>query len=258
VAVTLTNSLEGVTPSGTVLTAGAGGNTGGASGNFFDVVNIGTGATNASDSAQAAHGSLSLKLATGSTAGTVYVTWSTSLTSTTLTVVYQRISLFATANPAANSRLLYWGNSGATIAASLRLNTAGTLAFQNSANSVILTSTATIPLNAWCRIEAMCNSATGVAEFKLFNTPDSATPTETQTSTSGQSLSTDCGLVRIGQSGGAQANYGPYWLDDLGASDTAYLGPAVVPALLPQQIRMRRPALVTRLGAAHKGAIYGR
>src|SRR5215471_11963445 len=241
-AVSLVNSAEGITPSGTVLTQGSGGNTGGVSGNFFDVVNIGTGATNASDSAHSAHGSLSVQIATGATTATAYDTWSTSLTATTLTAVWARFYFYCTAVPAANSRVIAWANSAAAIAASIRYNTAGTLTYQNSANAAItgMTSVTTLPLNAWCRIEALCNSSTGVAELKIFNIPDSVVATETLTSTSGQSLNTDCGILRFGQSGGAQANYGPYWFDDFGASDTAYLGPAFyrqTPRPLPQPIR---------------------
>ena len=258
-ATTLTNSLEGVTPSGTTLTAGAGGNTGTAPDSFFDTVNIGTGATNASDSAQAAHGSLSLKIATGATAATSYVAWAASFP--TVTIAWYRLYMFLAAYPTAgNPRFIGAQNSTAAIIGSVRLNNnTGTISVQNSANTVItgMTTTNAVPLNAWCRIEGYFNATAGVAEINLFLAPDSATATETLTSAGGQSLGANVAQFRFGQSGGATANYGPHWYDDLGISDTAYLGPAV-PAggLLPQQISIRRPAVPA--GRAAHAAVYGR
>jgi hypothetical protein len=257
VAVTLTNSLEGVTPSGTALTAGSGGNTGGASGNFLDTVNIGSGATLASDSAQAAHGGLSLKIATGATAAVSHCAWTTSLAGSAITLAYFRTYLFLSAiQSAGNFRLVSCLNFAGTIAGACVLRpTTGFISMQNSANTVITTSTTAAPTNAWFRIEGFLNSATGVCEHKIFLTMDSATPTETVTSTSGQSLGTDVSQFRFGQGGGTTANYGPMWYDDLGASDTAYVGPAVMPRI-PQQLRQRVPALTP--AAAHARATYGR
>ena len=256
-AVTLTNSAEGITPSGTALTAGSGGNTGAASGNFFDTVSIGSGATLASDSAQAAHGSLSVKIATSATAAVCYCTWTTSLTASTLTLVYFRVYLFITAiQSAGNFRLVSCLSSAAVISGACVLRpTTGLISMQNSANTVITTSTNAAPLSAWFRLEGYFNSATGQCEHKIFLTPDSATPTETVTSTTGQSLGTDVSQFRFGQGGGSTANYGPFWFDDFGASDTAYLGPAVG-GLIPQQLRRRVPVLTP--AAARARAIYGR
>ena len=59
----LTNTFEGGT-SGTTITQSVNGNSGGASGNFFDTVSIGGGATDAADNTHAAHGTLSAKIAT--------------------------------------------------------------------------------------------------------------------------------------------------------------------------------------------------
>jgi len=260
VAVTLTNSAEGITPSGTTLTAGAGGNTGGASGNFLDAVNIGTAATLASDSSTAAHGSLSIKCATAATAGTCYFTWAASLASVAISQSWYRwyFNVGAAYPTAGNPRVLGCLNTANALSGSVRVNnTTGTLTVQNSANAVItgMTTTNAVPLNSWCRIEGYFNSATGVAELKLFLSMDSATATETLTSAGAQSLGTDVSQYRFGQSGGATANYGPFWWDDLGASDTAYVGSALPPALLlPQRLQLRRPPSRSR----YVPAAYGR
>ena len=247
-AVTLTNSFEGVTPSGTTLTAGAGGNTGGASGSFFDVVNIGTGVTVASDSAQKVRGSLSYKYATGATSASGYVGWGTSLTATTIPVSYTRFYFYAgAAYPASgNFRIMAWFNSAGTICASLRLSNTGVLTMANSANAAItgMSSTTVIPLNAWCRIEGYCNSGTGACEQQLYvgANLEGSTADDLKNATA-QSLLADASAQRFGGSGNAQINAGPWWYDDLGASDTAYLGSAAAPAgRLPQQERIRIPA----------------
>ena len=85
----LWNSFEGIS-SGTTLTQGSGGNTGGISGNFFDAIAIAAGGTLAADSTWSAHGSKSLKVATGSTAGNSTANWGTSLTSSSVPSVYFR------------------------------------------------------------------------------------------------------------------------------------------------------------------------
>lgn len=257
-AVTLTQSAEGVTPSGTTLTAGAGGNTGGVSGNFFDTVNIGTGCAVVSDSAHAAHGSLSVHFTSPATAATAWAGWSTSLTAGTITLTYLRFYQFLTAYPASGTwRIGGWFNSTGTICGSLRVSTTGILTMANSANTAItgMASTVAIPLNAWCRVEAFCNSGTGACEQQLFTTnPDGTTADDIKNATA-QSLLADCGQVRFGMAGSPIANYSA-WQDDFGASDTAYVGPAVSPVLLPQQLRRRVPALTP--AAARARATYGR
>lgn len=230
-AVTLTNSAEGITPSGTTLTAGSGGNSGGSSGSFFDVVTIGSGATVASDSTHAMHGSLGIKTQTGATAATAYFGWTTSLGGSSVTQSWFRFYLYITAiQSSGNFRLASCLNASNAISGAVVLRpTTGLISMQNSSNAVItgMTTTNAVPLNQWVRVEGYFNSATGQGEIKLFLTPDSATPTETITSATGQALGTDVSSYRFGQGGGNTANYGPFWFDDVGASDTAYLGPAV-------------------------------
>ena len=231
-AVTLTNSFEGVTPSGTTLTAGSGGNTGGTSGSYFDNVTIGTGATAASDSTHAAHGSLSCKLATGGTAAQAFVFWSTQLTGSSVATAWVRIYLYLTAYPASGAwRLCQW-NAGGTLAAALQVNSTGTVRSINTSSATILTSALTLPLNQWNRIEAFCtgSASAGQVEFRLYTTsPDEALGSydEIQTSSTTQNTAGAITQVRFGQAAGALASYGPLWMDDVGASDTAYLGPSV-------------------------------
>lgn len=226
----LTNSFEGGT-NGTTLTTG---NTGGASGNAFDAVNIGTGAANTFDNAQAAHGTLSNKVSTTATVSSCYDEWNTSMG--TLSQVWFRGYYYFTANPAATVRLWSCLVTSTTCAA-VRVTTTGTLQFTNTGGTVILTSTATVPLNQWFRVEGfVIGSATvGQMEMKLFKTADSSTPDETDTSTAVQNTSGSPNTYRFGVTS-ALANAGPYWMDDLGLSDSGYIGPAVAAAASVQPL----------------------
>jgi hypothetical protein len=222
----LTNSVEGVTPSGTTLTQGAGGNTGGTSGSFFDTITTGTGVTLASDSTQAAHGSLSAKFATGGTSASAWVQWDTSMG--TQTTVWFRLYLYFTANPAANIKLFQALNVS-TQAGDFQINTSGKIDHVAGTGSTPTnTGSVAIALNQWVRLEGfITTSATvGQLEHKLFNTMDSTSPDETLTDAASGNTNTAVTKSRIGIPVAA-SSVGPFWLDDFGLSSTGYIGPAV-------------------------------
>jgi len=230
----LSNSFEGVTPSGTTVTTG---NSGGASGNAFDGVTIGTGATVASDSAHAAHGSLGCQIATGATSAQAFCGWTTSMGTQAQT--WFRMYLYLTANPAA-SIVVFRAVSGGSQAGGMRITTAGKIAMINGAGTNIVTTVTAIPLNAWFRAEGfIIGSATaGQLEAKLFLTPDAAAADETVTSTAAQNTTGSMDTYEFGV-GTSTANAGPFWEDDLGLSNTGYMGPSVValatvPVVSPQ------------------------
>jgi hypothetical protein len=226
-----TNSFEGGT-NGTTLTAGAGGNTGGTSGNFFDTVTIVASGTNIFDNTHAAHGTLANKLATGATAGTNFDAWDTSFGSA-VGQVWFRQYLYLTANPGASFRS--WSAFSAPAGsqnAGLQINTGGTLTFQDANGTAItgMTTTETIPLNQWCRIEGfVIGSATvGQVELKIFfgANPDATTPTNTYTSAATVNTRGNMGSWRYGINT-SRANVVAWWQDDLGLSNTGYVGPVV-------------------------------
>ncbi len=221
----LTCSFEGITPSGTTVTTG---NSGGFSGNAFDVVTIGTGATLASDSTHAANGALGCQMATGVTAAAVNVQWTTSLG--TVSQAWFRIYLYLTANPAAALRLIFANNSG-TRCANLQVTTGGKLQWLNTSGSSITGATTanSVPLNAWCRIEGfVLGSATaGQVETRLFTTVNGTNPLEIVTSAPAQNTAGSMNGVIFGPNN-TNSNVGPFWVDDLGLSTTGYIGPAQV------------------------------
>ena len=218
----LVNTFEGGTNSATVTAAGSGG----ASGNAFDTVTIGSGATDAFDSTHAAHGTLSCKIATGSSA-TVFNTWSSSLTSVSIPQVWFRLYLYFTANPGAQHRVLA-ATAGASNAASVQVTTGGKLVVANASGSAVFTTSTSIPLNAWFRVEGfITGSATaGQVSLNLYTAADGLIPAETFTSAATQNTSGKITDVRYGVSA-AVASVGPYWMDDIGISATGPLGPAL-------------------------------
>jgi len=216
----LTQPFEGGVAGSQVSTANPG-----TLGAVFEFVpTLTSGQTLILDTAQAAHGSQSMKVATGATSATAYADWRASFAWASQT--WFRCYVYFTANPASAvaGDVVTFLQTG-TLCGRIRISTAGKVTFLDSAGTIQLTSTASINLNGWSRIEGfLIGSATvGQLEFKLFNTMDSTTATETQTS--GSTLNT-FGVPNYGRWGLAQSvsNGGPLWLDDIGLSATGYIG----------------------------------
>lgn len=222
----LVNTFEGGTSGSALATASSGG----ASGNAFDLVVTGSGATNAYDSSQEAHGFLSCKMATGASA-VVYEQWTTSMGSQAQ--AWFRLYLYFTANPTNQHRVLEFVSAG-TGAGGVLLTTTGRFQMLNSAGTTITTTASTIPLNAWFRIEGfILGSATvGQTELKFFKSPDAIVPAETNTSAASQNTAGTLDTYRFGVAV-AIASVGPFWMDDIGLSNTGYLGPASNPSDRP-------------------------
>ena len=123
-----------------------------------------------------------------------------------------------------------------TRAADLVINANGTLSMRDASGTVQVTTTNTVPNNAWYRVEGyiISSASAGQVELKLFNTPDSVTPTETQTS--GSALNTTGGAmnqVRFGLATGGVSGL-TWWMDDVAVSVSGYTGPgAVVQQMIP-------------------------
>jgi hypothetical protein len=214
----LSNSLEGGTSGTTITTA----NSGGTSGSAFDVVGIGSGGTAAFSNAQAKRGSLSLLFQT-TTANSTGVAWTTSMG--TQTQVWFRIYAYFASLPSAGTRF-YTVNPGVA-GARFTIQANGTILVQDGSNNTLTTSTAAIATGQWVRIEGyVLNSATvGQTQVMLFNSADSATPTETDTSTAVQNTGASSTGYYFGPEAGT-ANQGPFYADDIAVSNVAYIGPS--------------------------------
>lgn len=169
------------------------------------------------------YGSLAAKFDnSGAPSSACVMGWSTGIG--TLTDHYGRVYLYATANPVGGSwRIGRDGNNNFPIF----INANGTVTM-NDQGGVAVTTTAAIGLNQWVRIEYhWINSLTvGQVELKLFNSPDSSTPTETQTSAANRNTSASTTSLEFGL-GGGQTTAGAIWLDNIVAGATSYPGPFV-------------------------------
>jgi hypothetical protein len=234
----LVNSFEGGTSGTTISPA----NSGGASGNAFDVVSrTGTGVIQF-DNTQAAHGSLSMKVQAATSGDIASCNWSTSLGM--LGQLWFREYLYFTANPTANCRVFSY-IIGATNCGTVSVNSSGQLIMLSSNSVTMFTFTAAIPLNQWFRIEGtIFNSTTaGQGTLRLYTSPDSVTPAEAHTSaanfnTAGSGNSAVWGIAF------SAAVLGPYWIDDIAVSTCGFLGPAfsLAPGQLYRTAARRPPA----------------
>lgn len=219
---TVTWSAEGGS-NGTGITTG---NSGGASGTAFDSVSLGAGATAVYDNAQPHNGTLAAKLTTGGSAADCSLNWAGAIGAQTQ--VFYRTYLWMSANPASNHRLLdAFDSVSGQLCFAVYVTTTGKLMSVNTGGSTIQTTTNSVNLSGWCRIEVMViGSATvGQVEIKLFNNVDSATSTETLTSAATQNTRGSFNNYRFGAAGDPLPASRTLWLDDLGISTTGYLGP---------------------------------
>lgn len=173
------------------------------------------------DDTYAAHGTQSAKVWTGTDAGTSYVEW-TGLSISGSTVLYSRIYLYFTALESSDNAVIRYLD-GTTSKAGVEITSGGNIRIFDSTGTKD-TSTATIPTNQWFRIEFStdANASTAAMSASLYSTMDSTTPTETISSSTGNT-GTQFTAVRFGITSSV-ADYGPIWMDDL-AVDTSSIGP---------------------------------
>ena len=212
VAGPIANTAEGGTDTATVTT----GNSGGASGDSWDVVQIaGTGGSLTYDSTHTAHGALAYKLVTGSPVGNSILEWTTKLG--TVTTVPFRFSAYLSSLPGSTLRITQ-ARSGSTVRGSIGINPAGLVVVLDASGSIILTSTTAITAGQWFRLEGFItgNASTGQIQVKIFTNPDGVIPDETLTTAA--TINTG-GTIDRWEAGNPSsvASY-TMWLDDLSLS----------------------------------------
>ena len=218
--------------SGAGIPAGPGGGVnnslGTPDGALFDTV-ITTGGTLTYDSAHAYSGALSCKVAT-SAASTCAALWTgAGMIINVSAQLWYRLYLYQAAWPGTLHPVFNVQVSG-TKSADVVLNTNGTLSVRDANSTVIVTTTNTVPNNGWYRIEGYVTSSatTGQVELKLFNSPGSPTPTETQTSAASQNtLGGNLNQARFGCATGAASGL-TWWMADVALSASGYIGPGPV------------------------------
>ncbi|OPG13639.1 hypothetical protein [Microbispora sp. GKU 823] len=206
---TFTNTFSGGS-NGTTITTG---NSGGTNGDAF------TGTTGSpiysNTFATGARAPMAAQCATGNE-----LKWIFSVSTVTRTV-YLRAYVYMTASPTSKDFFIY-------NAFRVYIDTSRRLSIGNNSgvNTSYAQQTGSVPLNQWCRIEAKIfqSSTTNAStcELRRFDNPDSTVATETTTAT-GMTMPTALATgITFSYGGGLTWNY-----DDLGVSDTDWLGPAV-------------------------------
>jgi hypothetical protein len=189
-----------------------------------------------------AYGDLAAKIDNATTpASTVAMTWSTAISGPT--DHYGRFYLYAGANPAAEFRLIFF-NGGSQ---RLQMMNTGFLRVVDGTGSS--TGSTAITLNQFVRIEYhLIHSATvGQWEVRLFNDPDSSTPTGTLSTAANRNTGASLASAAFGASGGGSG--GVNWMDNIIAAATDWPGPAPVPPA-PSDVPTSPPPLRGGRGSA--------
>lgn len=210
------NTLEGGT-SGTTVTQGVGGNTGGASGDFFDIIVTGASFTNQFSNAQAMHGTLSLRQAGGS-ASQAHFRWDLSPALDRLFFrFYFRTPTISTARALMQLRV-----SSAQV---LRLALSGSAIDLNNASNTTVDSSVTLSSNTWYRVEGDVQQSTGNATINIY-VGDSLTTTDVLTATGASFGTGDYEEIRFGQIANA-TGLPDLFYDSLDVNDIGLPGPWV-------------------------------
>lgn len=217
------NIFEGGSDGTTITT----GNSGGASGDAWAQVDIGTGCTCEFDSARASHGTLSGRFAAGGTAAAVTTRWSF----TDAPDMYSRFYLYLASTATIANRLLLFETSGFSNTGRFEIvdSTGPKLKIWREGDGASATGTVNMTRDAWVRIETriLLHASAGIVEAKLFNTPGSSTPDDTITLSGIANTNTNHGRCRFGWNNNVATR--EYWLDSIALDNAAYLGPFVPP-----------------------------
>lgn len=225
-AVTLTNNAEGGTNGTTVSVS----NSGGASGDAWTSVSTGGGATALAsyDNTHVAHGSLAYSFYNGTSGSQTSVTWNSTKTGGTATTFWVRFYLYMTAYPPTSLAIFRAQNTSSQASYRLDIAANGQITQRNASSNAISTSTNPLPLNQVVRIEIeiTMGSLTGACTLTYYSSPDSTTADETLSASGANLGSGTLGNVIFGCPVAGSANAGTtLWMDDIGYSDVAALGP---------------------------------
>lgn len=231
---TITNNFEGGTSGATISTSNAGG-TGNTQFNSVALGGTGTGVF----STTAAHGTLGVLL-TNEGGTSAYLQWDAALTGGVgmSGTVYLRTAVRFGSLPASEVAILRGLTSGGAQRWRICIDTSGHVFVRNRAQTLVPGSTSTMALAAgtWYRIEAAMaapNGTSSTAEVRIY-VGDSTTPAETIGPIGALDFAGPIDAVRFGHAAAATQST-PVLLDDLGASDTGWLGPAIAVPLVKLQ-----------------------
>ncbi len=228
-AVLLQNTFEGGTDGVTIST----GNSGGASGNAFDQVDINGDTRLEFDTDRRVTGNVSALFDhSAATANrTSRLTWSTSLANQSLIFVrtYWYVQAF---DPQVDNRIIRALNDAAANAWDLQIQSTGVLRIRSANFSSVAQFTQTIGTGYWFRVELSINSTTGAYEVRGYNLagggdPHSTTPTQTLSGTNAN-FNVPCGQLEFGM--GTGNDQGVINLDGIVVDNSTFPGPTSNPS----------------------------
>jgi hypothetical protein len=161
-------------------------------------------------------------------AGGAHVRWDESSIGLTETEIYGRFYIYRTDNPTPNPQwMTHLGVVGTDHVGVIRWKADGKLELLNNPFSTVGTSTNSIPLNEWVRVEfhVVCHPTTGMLEAKFFHGHET-TAIETVTA-SNTNTSTAVNEINFGQ-WNAETTGGSFYLDEVALGNTEYIGPATL------------------------------
>jgi hypothetical protein len=233
---TVTGSFEGGTDATTISAA----NSGGASGNAFDSVEITAGNTLVFDNDHAAHGTLAAKCVTTGTLGAgsnAAAKWSTAIGNQN--DFWWRMYLWIDTFGAAAVRVVHFDNFGSN-GGGINLTSARKIQLGDAVGGTSSVSTNTIPTGQWVRLEGQYDGGNPTtSSCRIYLSPDSASIDETVT------LSGNWPTISGTSFGPRNAGF-TMWIDDVGIDTVAFMGPAVTVTTSLPPLRRRNLGLAMR------------
>lgn len=226
----LNNTAESGTIGATVTT----GNSGGASGDSWDTVQIGANASLTYVESPVMVGKRAYRIFTGVTSTTAYLQWTSKIAArwpSGMTTNYGRCYFSFSAVPGVDTTFVEFSDAaGTTNRGNIRLRSTGVLRVRNAANGTVVSGTVVLSPNTVYRVEwQLDGSVTGNYQLVLF-LGNSTSPLETLSGSA--NFGGVIGTVRFGFITNV-ANSIEYRLDALNVNDVGLPGPAAYTAICP-------------------------
>lgn len=226
----LNNTAESGAIGATVTT----GNSGGASGDSWDTVQIGANASVTYVESPAMVGKRGYRVATGATSTTAYLQWTAKIAArwpSGIAANYGRTYFITSAIPAVDTTFVEFSDAaGTTNRGNIRLRSTGVLRLRNAANGTVVSGTVVLSPNTLYRVEWQVDGAASGSYQLVLYAGNSGTPLETL-SGSGNFGGT-IGTVRVGFVTNI-ANSVVWNFDAINVNDVGLPGAAVYNSLFP-------------------------
>lgn len=227
-------SLNNTSESGAVGATVTTGNSGGASGDSWDAVQIGANASVTYVETPVMVGKRGYRIATGATSVSAYLQWSTKITQRWpggIAANYGGVYFIVTAIPGVDTTFIEFTDSaGTTNRGNLRVRSTGVLRLRNAANGTVATGTVALSLNTVYRVEYQVDGAALGSYQVVLYLGNSLTPLETLSGSG--AFGGVIGTIRYGYVSNV-ANAAAIYFDAINVNDVGLPGPFSYNSLFP-------------------------